>query len=214
MQKEAKSFFIIGLFCLVSFLLIQGQTTGGNGSHDPSRMIECEGRFYVYSTTGDCKSSADGLSWKTESNMFPKGFPSWVFPSNRGVWAPDIIYFNNQYYLYYSVAASAPASACAIGLMTSPTLNPASPNYKWTDRGQVVNNPDNTSDIQFAAIDPAPILDSAGNLWVVWGSGYGKDQAKDQIWITRMDNKTGLPLLSDPLRKKGQNRSCIDEHRS
>jgi beta-xylosidase len=164
-------------------------------------MIECEGRLYVYSTTGDCKSSSDGLSWKTEPNMFPKGFPSWVFPSNRGVWAPDIIYHNNQFYLYYSVAAAAPASACATGLMTSPTLNPASPNFKWTDRGQVVANPDNTPDIQFAAIDPAPILDTAGILWVVWGSGYGKDQAKDQLWITRMDNKTGLPLLTDPSYK-------------
>jgi beta-xylosidase len=163
--------------------------------------VECEGRFYVYSTTGDGKSSADGLSWKTEPNIFPGGFPSWVFPANRGLWAPDIIYYNDEYYLYYSVAAEAPASACAIGLVTSPTLNPASPEYKWTDRGQVVSNPDNTPDIQFAAIDAAPILDTSGNLWVVWGSGYGKDQAKDQIWITRMDNTTGLPLLSDPSYK-------------
>ncbi|NLG16376.1 MAG: arabinan endo-1,5-alpha-L-arabinosidase [Fibrobacter sp.] len=196
--KNTHNALIALFFCTLFFFSVNGQTTGNNGSHDPSRMVECEGRFYVYSTTGDCKSSADGLSWKTEPNMFPRGFPSWVFPANRGVWAPDIIYHNNQYYLYYSVAAAAPASACATGLMTSPTLNPASPDYKWTDRGQVVYNPDNTPDIQFAAIDPAPILDTSGNLWVVWGSGYGKDQSKDQIWITRMDNNTGLPLLSDP----------------
>lgn len=199
--NDANSFFMIGLFSILFFLSALGQTTGNNGSHDPSRMIECEGKFYVYSTTGDCKSSADGLSWKTEPNMFPKGFPSWVFSANRGVWAPDIIYHKNEYYLYYSVAAASPASACAIGLITSLTLNPTSPNYKWTDRGRVVYNPDNTPDIQYAAIDPAPILDASGNLWVVWGSGYGKNQSMTQIWITRMDNNTGLPLLSDPSYK-------------
>jgi hypothetical protein len=58
------------------------------------------------------------------------------FSLNKGVWAPDIIYYNNLYSLYCSFAAAFRASACEIGLMTSPTLNPSSPNYKWTDRGQ------------------------------------------------------------------------------
>ena len=52
--------------------------------------------------------------------------------------APDLIYLNGQYYLYYAIANA--QNACAIGLVTSPTLNPKSADYKWTDRGLVVSN--------------------------------------------------------------------------
>lgn len=177
------------------------QTSGANETHDPSRMIESEGRFYVYSTGGGTKSSADGLFWTEGPPLFPNGFPKWLttlFPTNQGVWAPDVIYLDGQYWLYYSVAGSPATSACAIGLLTSPTLNPSSPNYKWTDRGLVVQNPANTAAIQYATIDPAPMLDLNGNLWVGWGSGYGKNQSVSQLWTTRMDEMTGLPGTVDP----------------
>lgn len=36
---------------------------GDNGSHDLSRMIESEGKVYIYSTGGGGKSSPDGLAW-------------------------------------------------------------------------------------------------------------------------------------------------------
>jgi MYXO-CTERM domain-containing protein len=36
-----------------------------------------------------------------------------------------------------------------------------------------------------------------GQLWTAWGSGYGKDTSKLQIWVTRLDT-TGVPLASDP----------------
>lgn len=179
----------------------RAQTSGANQTHDPSRMIESEGKFYVYSTGGGSKSSGDGLVWTNGPAPLPNGFPSWVgvlFSTNQGVWAPDVIFLNGQYYLYYSVAGLPSTSACAIGLLTSPTLNPGSPNYKWTDRGMVVNNPANTTAIQYATIDPAPLQDADGNLWVVWGSGYGKDITVSQLWATRMDNTTGLPLTTDP----------------
>jgi hypothetical protein len=61
----------------------------------------------------------------------------------------------------------------------------------------VVNNPTNTSAIQFSAIDPGPVIDPLGQLWTSWGSGYGKDTSKLQIWVTRLAT-TGLPLTSDP----------------
>ncbi len=113
-------------------------------------------------------------------------------PSDEGLWAPDGIYLNGQYYIYYSVANS--SNACALGLITSPTLNPSSPSYKWTDRGLVVSNPGSAT---YCTIDPAPALDADNNLWVVWGSGYSHATTAETIWATRLDNTTGLPSSSD-----------------
>lgn len=131
--------------------------------------------------------------WTSGPAIFPNGIPSTttsVVPNNQGLWAPDVIYLNGLYYLYYSIAND----ACATGLVTSPTLNPSSPSYKWTDRGLVVSS--NTS-ATYCTIDPAPVLDAAGNLWLVWGSGYSHGTSDDTIFVTRLDNTTGLPSSAD-----------------
>ena len=170
-------------------------TSGANGTHDPSRMITCEGRFYVYSTGGGSKSSADGLSWTSGPGLFPGGIPTSatsVVSNNEGVWAPDAIYLNGQYYIYYALANS--NNDCAVGLITTPTLNPSSPNYKITDHGVVVSN---TGSDTYCAIDPAPILDASGKLWLSWGSGYTKSSSDNTIYLTLLDNKTGLPSSAD-----------------
>jgi hypothetical protein len=52
----------------------RAQTSGANQTHDPSRMIESEGRFYVYSTGGGSKSSPDGLVWTEGPAMFRAAF--------------------------------------------------------------------------------------------------------------------------------------------
>ena len=44
----------------------EAQTSGANGSHDPGRMVECDGKVYIYSTMGGGKSSSDGLVCWTE----------------------------------------------------------------------------------------------------------------------------------------------------
>jgi Glycosyl hydrolases family 43 len=168
----------------------RAQTSGDNGTHDPSRMIESEGRVYVYSTGGGAKSSSDGLVWRAEPA------PPWnraLLPNNQGIWAPDGLFLNGQYYLYGAMWSADQSSALV--LTTSPTLNPASPNYKWTDRGVVVAGP---VGVTHSCIDPAPVLDAGGNLWVVWGGGYPFPTTADSIFVTRLDNQTGLPLASDP----------------
>ena len=164
-------------------------TTGDNGSHDPSRMIESEGKVYIYSTGGGAKSSSDGLAWRNEPA------PPWnrSLPNNQGIWAPDIIFSNGQYLLYGSMWSDAKASA--IVLLTSPTLNPASPNYRWTDRGVAVAGP---AGVSHSVIDPAPLLDNDGRLWVVWGGGYPFPNEANSIFLTRVDNTTGLPVTTDP----------------
>lgn len=176
-------------------------TTGNNGTHDPSRIIESNGRFYFCSTGGRCASSADGLAWTTTGLHIT--VPAWSTQyepnGNQGIWAPDIINYNGTYYIYYAVAGLPAKNApCLIGLYTTPTLDSTAPSFKLTDAGMVVNNPPNTSAIQFSTIDPGPLFDAAGNLWSVWGGGYPFGTTANSIFVTRLANSTGLPVTTDP----------------
>jgi arabinan endo-1,5-alpha-L-arabinosidase len=122
-----------------------------------------DGRYWIF-TTGDgvwamSSSNANFADWRVEPTVFPRGtWPSWISNYVSGFqgffWAPDVMFMNNQYYLYYSCAGiGAPA---AIGLATSANL--AGP---WTDQGMIVaaNN----------AIDPAMLRDGS-NLWLTYGN--------------------------------------------
>jgi beta-xylosidase len=174
--------------------------TGMIRSHDPSRMIACNGKYYVCSTGGRMKVSTDRLAWSEGTSPFPNGVPpslKALFPQNHGIWAPDIIFCNNQYCLYYSVAG-ADGKKCAIGLLTSPTLDPAVPGYGWKDAGVVIATDDKVE--KKSAIDPAPFFDATGNLWLAWGSGYGNGATWNDptIFISRMDKATGLRSSADP----------------
>ncbi len=189
---------LVALFALTA-ASARAQTSGANTTHDPSRIVESDGKFYFCSTGGRCASSTDGLAWSTTGLRIT--VPSWSTTyapgGNQGVWAPDIVLYNGVYYIYYSFCGVPAANApCVIGLYTTPTLDSTSSRYKLTDVGMVVNNPMNDATYQFSTIDPGPILDPSGNLWISWGSGYGKDQTQTQLWLTRLDT-TGLPLASD-----------------
>lgn len=117
--------------------------TGSLDSHDPSRMIFCNGKYYICSTGGGMKVSTDRISWSSGTSSF-SGFsgsrpPSIkaAVPSDQGIWAPDMIFYNNKYFLYYAVASS-DGEHCATGLVTSPTLDPSVAGYRWTDAGVVI----------------------------------------------------------------------------
>jgi arabinan endo-1,5-alpha-L-arabinosidase len=188
------------------FLLLWAATTasaaipnGSIGTHDPSRMINCNGTYYVYSTGGGMMHSTDRITWTSGTSPFPNGVPASVasvVTINQGIWAPDVIFYNNQYYLYYAVADPSSTNS-AIGLLTSPTLNTSASNYKWTDAGMVVHHHDKPD--KETAIDPCPFLDTSNNLWLSWGSGYadGATYADPTIFIIRLNNTTGLASTTD-----------------
>ena len=179
-----------------------GILTGSTGSHDPSRMINCGGTYYIYSTGGGMMHSTDRLNWSAGTSPFssfsgsrPPSMKAFI-PSDQGIWAPDVIFYNNQYYLYYAIA-STNGLTCAIGLITSPTLNTSASNYKWTDDGVVVSTPANVPNTDTGAIDPCPFLDSSNNLWLSWGSGYSQSASTPTIFLSRLDNTTGLRSSAD-----------------
>ena len=74
----------------------------------------------------------------------------------RNTWAPDVIRVDDKFFLYYSAPGS--AAEAAIGLLVGKTLDPASPDYGWTDGGPVVWS-DGVEDSN--AIDPGVFRDPA-----------------------------------------------------
>lgn len=51
-------------------------TSGATGSHDPSRMTLCDGKYYVYSTGGGMKWSSDQVTWTSGPSPFAAVTPT------------------------------------------------------------------------------------------------------------------------------------------
>lgn len=171
------------------------QLTGQLGAHDPSTVLYEDGRYY-YFATGDLlavRSSANLNFWSGEPAALSQ-VPAWVpgaVPGYQGqsLWAPDVIELGGQYYLYYSASVWG-TKLSAIGLATSPTLDPDAPGYGWTDQGMIINSNHGSP---YNAIDPSLLLDDAtGRLWMTWGS------FNNGIYVKEMNPANGLPLSSSP----------------
>jgi arabinan endo-1,5-alpha-L-arabinosidase len=184
------------LFSMIGLILAAPSARALDGDtrvHDPSTVIQCDGRYYVF-TTGrgiPILSSDDGWTWKRSGRVFddvPDSVHS-VVPLNKNalVWAPDICRRNGEYLLYYSISSWG-SNVSAIGLMTNPTLNASDPKYKWTDGGLVVNS---VAGEKLNAIDPGVLQAPDGTLWLTYGSYIGNVQ------LVQLDPKTGGRIAKD-----------------
>lgn len=135
--------------------------------------------------------SQDLVNWSSCGSVFPDGIPAWVsarVPGIKGLWAPDISYFNGLYHLYYC-GSTLGSNRTVIGLATNATLDPHDPAYNWLDRGLVLESgPGN----DFNALDPNILLDTDGDIWLNFGS-YWSGIRQRQI-----DPLTGMLLASNP----------------
>lgn len=137
--------------------------------HDPT-MIKADGKFYLFSTGRgiSIRCSPDMKEWRFCGRVFGD-YPRWVLqkvPEVGDLWAPDILYHNGKYYLYYS-ASSFGSNQSAIGLATNATLDSTSPAYKWVDEGEVFSSQRNNN---YNAIDPNVTMDADGTPWLAFGS--------------------------------------------
>jgi arabinan endo-1,5-alpha-L-arabinosidase len=139
--------------------------------HDP--VVCREGDTYYLFSTGPgitIYSSKDLRVWEHRGRVFP-GDPTWareVAPAYNGhLWAPDILHHDGLYHLYYSVSSFGRNNS-AIGVTTTRTLDPDSPDYGWTDRGIVVQSVVNRD--LWNAIDSHVAFDEAGTPWMSFGS--------------------------------------------
>jgi len=161
-------------------------------AHDPSTITVCSNRYYLFYTGYgiQSKSSADKVFWKPGPPVFTNP-PAWTTKAVPGFdgtfWAPDLLYFNHEYHLYYAVSTFG-SQVSAIGLVTNPTLNPADPAYHWTDQGPVITS---TNGSPYNVIDPSFSWDNSGNLWMAFGSYW------NGIYLVQLDATTGLRIASN-----------------
>ncbi len=113
---------------------------GSLGIHDPSAVIKCGNRYYVFGTGIGIasKSSTDKQYWVTGPNVFANS-PNWTTNAVPGFgndfWAPDIEFFNGQYYLYYAVSTfGSNVSAIGLAIPTPPGVNRLII-ARWTNQG-------------------------------------------------------------------------------
>jgi arabinan endo-1,5-alpha-L-arabinosidase len=157
--------------------------------HDPA-MAQDSGSVYLYSTGPGIPFyvSNDLVHWSNGGRVFSSA-PSWataVAPAFNGhFWAPDVIRRGGKYLLYYSVSGFGKNNS-AIGLAVNDSLDPAAPNYRWDDKGIVVQS-EAGRDL-WNAIDPNVIVDEHGVAWMTFGSFWsGIKLAKLNAEWTRPD---------------------------
>jgi arabinan endo-1,5-alpha-L-arabinosidase len=167
--------------------------SGNLDAHDPVIIREGD-TWYLFSTGVSIrrKRSDDGVHWEQMAPVFGLQ-PDWhlqMVPKNDGnLWAPDIFYYQGQFYLYYSVSSFG-SNTSTIGLATTPTLDPEDPNYGWVDEGVVIHS---TTFDDYNTIDPNVLQDRDGNLWLSFGSFWSG------IKLVKLDPETMKPAAGESL---------------
>jgi len=186
----------IVVFLGVSRLYAQG-AIGTVFVHDPVLLKQGE-TYHVFYTGPRVmhiqSSSRYSTNWGKATSIFST-LPSWISQiegfTGQDLWAPDISYRNNMYWLYYS-ASSFGSRNSGIGLATSPTLDAASASYKWTDQGMIIRTYQSSS--KYNAIDPNAFTDTDGKVWLSFGSFQ-----PEGIQLVELDGATGkIPAGATP----------------
>jgi arabinan endo-1,5-alpha-L-arabinosidase len=124
------------------------------------------------------------VTWRLCGDVFAH-LPGWAVtdvPGLRGLWAPDVSFFDGRFHVYYS-ASTFGSNRSSIGLVTNETLDQSSERYKWVDRGRVIGS---SPGDDWNAIDPNIVLDEANQPWMSFGSFWGG------IKLRKIDAATGM----------------------
>src|ERR1035437_5314149 len=166
---------ILGSTALLSFLLT-GTVIAQVGKpfiHDPSTIMECEGKYYTFGTGGGGLISEEGWTWNTGA----------VRPGGGA--APDVVKIGDRYLIAYGATGGGLGGGHNGRILTmwNKTLDPKSPDFKYSEAA-VVTSSDGVEDND--AIDPGLLLDPTdGRLWLSYGTYFGF------IRLVELDPKTG-----------------------
>ena len=167
-----KRILFIFSFFIFHFSLSEAQT-GAPYIHDPSTIAECEGKYYTFGTGGGGLISEDGWSWQSGAER-PGGGA-----------APDVMKIGDRYLCIYGATGGGLGGGHNGRILTmwNKTLDPKSPDFKWTKAIEVASS-DGMEDQD--AIDPSLLLDpTTGRLWCSYGTYFGT------IRLIELDPKTG-----------------------
>ena len=150
--------------------------TGAPYIHDPSTLAECDGKWYTFGTGGGGLVSDDGWSWHSGAER-PGGGA-----------APDMMKIGDSYLCIYGATGGGLFGGHNGRILTmwSKTLDPKSPDFKWSTAIEVASS-DGMEDCD--AIDPCLLLDpTTGRLWATYGTYFGC------IRLIELDPKTGFRM--------------------
>lgn len=161
---------VLLLLCLTVTAIAQ---VGKPFIHDPSTIMECDGKYYTFGTGAGGLISEDGWTWNSGA----------IRPGGGA--APDVIKIGDRYLIVYGSTGGGLGGGHdgKINTMWNKTLDPKSPDFKYSEP-IVVASSANMEDND--AIDPGLLLDPTdGRLWCSYGTYFGF------IRLIELDPKTG-----------------------
>ena len=167
------------LFTLAASALISVSALAQEGKpwiHDPSTIMECDGKYYTFGTGGGGLISEDGWNW----------FSGAVRPGGGA--APDAIKIGDRYLVAYSATGGGLGGGHAGRVLTmwNKTLDPNSPDFEYTEAIEVAAS---INDEDCDAIDAGLFMDpQTGRLYCTYGTYFGF------IRMVELDPKTGAKV--------------------
>ena len=167
------------LFTLAASALISVSALAQEGQpwiHDPSTIMECDGKYYTFGTGGGGLISEDGWNW----------FSGAVRPGGGA--APDAIKIGDRYLVAYSATGGGLGGGHAGRVLTmwNKTLDPNSPDFEYTEAIEVAAS---LNDEDCDAIDAGLFMDpTTGRLYCTYGTYFGF------IRMVELDPKTGAKV--------------------
>ena len=170
---------IAKIFTAAAFALISVSALAQEGQpwiHDPSTIMECDGKYYTFGTGGGGLISEDGWNW----------FGGAVRPGGGA--APDAIKIGDRYLIAYSATGGGLGGGHAGRVLTmwNRTLDPNSPDFGYTEAIEVAHS---EIDEDCDAIDAGLFMDpTTGRLYCTYGTYFGF------IRMVELDPRTGAKV--------------------
>ncbi len=157
--------------------------------------IHKDGYYYYTQTLGDRL-----VIWKTKNIADLKTAPrKTVFlpppgtPYSKGLWAPELHFINNKWYLYFA-ADSGRNESHRLWVLENGSADPMK--GKWNLKGRMVDSSNKW------AIDGS-VFKHKGQLYMVWSGWEGDVNGRQDIYISKMknpwtlDGRTGAAFQSN-----------------
>jgi len=172
MKTKIKELSAIALIS-VCFAATATAQSGKPFIHDPSTIMECDGKYYTFGTGGGGLISEDGWIWNSGA----------VRPGGGA--APDAMKIGDRYLIVYGATGGGLGGGHNGRILTmwNKTLDPQSPDFQYSEPILVAQS-DGIEDND--AIDPGLLLDpNDGRLWCSYGTYFGF------IRLIELDPQTG-----------------------